>query len=323
MTASRGSARGVTRQRTEADDPSGGGTGPAVGVILPSVATQRDERLDLATAARHAEEVGLDSVWHGDHLLGDEPTLDCTLALAVAAAATRRVRIGTSVLVPALRPLVWVAKQVATLQYLAQGRLVVGVGSGVGPAQWAAAGVPYPHRGRRTDTALALLPGLLAGDTVRLADEPGQPEVRLSPAVPRPPFWVGNASPVAIRRAARLGDGWFPSVLPVEEVAQGAARLADLAAEAGRPVPTIAVGAAGALGYGSEARDRIAAELTDAYGMPPERAAGIPLVGGPEEVAERLQAYREAGAAHVVVGFSAAGWRRQCDLLAEARSLLR
>lgn len=295
---------------------------PRVGVILPDVATQQEQHLDLATAARHAEEAGLDSVWHGDHLAVGAPTLDCTVALAAAAAATTRVRIGTSVLVPALRPLVWAAKQIASLQHVSGGRLVVGVGSGAAPAGWAAAGVPYEARGPRTDTALELLPSLLAGAPVRLPDEPGQPEVVLAPAVPAPPFWVGNASTVAIRRAARLGDGWFPSVRPMAELRSGAARLAELAAGYGRAVPTVNLGVAAAIGAGADVRDRIAAELTEAYGIPADQARDIPVAGPPSEVAARLRDYRDLGVRHVIVGFTDGDWRRQCDLLADARTQL-
>ena len=150
-----------------------------IGVILPSVAVQGAQSLDLATAARHAEEVGLDSVWHGDHLAVGMPTLDAPVALAVAAGATSRIGVGVSVFIPAIRPLAWAAKQVASLQYVSGGRLILGVGSGGGAAQWAAAGVPYGERGRRTDTALELLPALLAGERVRLADEAGRPEIEL------------------------------------------------------------------------------------------------------------------------------------------------
>ncbi|MEV5827244.1 LLM class flavin-dependent oxidoreductase [Spirillospora sp. NPDC052242] len=180
-----------------------------IGVILPGIDVQRRDGITLRDAARHAEAAGLDGVWHGDHLAVGRPTLDATLALAAAATATERITIGTSVFVPAVRPLAWAAKQIATLQYLSAGRLVLGVGSGGGPDQWAAAGVPYAERGRRTDTALDLLPRILAGETTPLHDVPVDP----SPAVPMPPVWVGNASPAAIRRAARRGDGWFPSLI--------------------------------------------------------------------------------------------------------------
>ncbi|MFD0656283.1 LLM class flavin-dependent oxidoreductase [Thermocatellispora tengchongensis] len=161
-----------------------------IGVILPGVASG----LDVRVAARHAEQAGLDGVWLGDHLATGAPTLDITVGLATAAAVTERVTIGASVFVPAIRPVAWAAKQVASLQYVSGGRLVLGVGSGGGEEQWAAAGVPYKQRGRRTDTALELLPRLLAGEAVRLADEPGRPVVTLAPAVPVPPIWVGNAS---------------------------------------------------------------------------------------------------------------------------------
>jgi alkanesulfonate monooxygenase SsuD/methylene tetrahydromethanopterin reductase-like flavin-dependent oxidoreductase (luciferase family) len=295
-----------------------------IGVILPSIVVQHRDDLDLPTAARHAEDLGLDSVWHGDHLATGTPALDCTIALAAAAAATQRIRIGASVFVPAIRPLAWAAKQVASLQHVSQRRLILGIGSGGGPTQWAAAGVPYTERGRRTDTALELLPHLLAGEPVRLVHEPGRPEVELAPAVPTPPFWVGNASSVAIRRAARLGDGWFPSVVPAGDVADGSAQLAELAAAHGRPTPTITVGAAGVLGSGTgiPTRDEIAARLSQAYGVPTERATAIPITGEPHEAAQQLAAYHDAGARHLVMGLSGVDWRRQCELLAEARAML-
>ncbi|MEW2359744.1 LLM class flavin-dependent oxidoreductase [Spirillospora sp. NPDC029432] len=295
-----------------------------IGVILPGIAVQRQQGIDLREAARHVEDAGLDGVWHGDHLAVGGPVLESSIALATAAAATSRVRIGTSVYIPAIRPAVWAAKQIATLQYVSGERLVLGVGSGGGPEQWAAAGVPYKERGARTDTALALLPRLLAGESVRLPDEPGEPSVELAPATVMPPVWVGNASPVAIRRAARLGDGWFPSLISPREVAEGRTRLAGLAAEHGRPAPVIAIGGAAALGTGPDvpSREDIAAGISGAYGRPLDEVLDIPLTGRPEEAAGKLAAYRDAGAEHAIIGLSGGDWRTQVDLLAEARSLL-
>ncbi|GGL13931.1 N5,N10-methylene tetrahydromethanopterin reductase [Sphaerisporangium melleum] len=295
-----------------------------IGVILPRVAVQHRDGIGLAEAARHAEQAGLDSVWHGDHLAAGMPSLDVTIALATAAAVTSRVVIGASVFIPAIRPLALAAKQIATLQYVSGGRLVLGVGSGAGPAQWAAAGVPYDRRGSRTDTALELLPRLLAGEETRLPDEAGQPVVTLEPAVAMPPVWVGNASAVAIGRAARLGDGWFPSLISPGELAAGKARLAELAARRGRPAPVIAIGGAAALGSGPDvpSRREIATGMSAAYGRPLEDVMDIPLMGRPAEAAERLNAYRDAGAEHAVIGISDGDWRAQVDLLAEVRGLL-
>ncbi|TDC99285.1 LLM class flavin-dependent oxidoreductase [Nonomuraea deserti] len=292
-----------------------------IGVILPSVAVQRRDGIDLREAARHAEAAGLDGVWHGDHLAIGGPTLDAPIALATAAAVTSRVRIGTSVLIPAIRPLAWAAKQIATLQHVSGDRLVLGVGSGGGPGQWAAAGVPYAERGPRTDTALKLLPRLLSGEKTELPDEPGNPPVELAPPAATPPIWVGNASGVAIRRAARLGDGWFPSLISPDQVAEGAKLLADLAAEHGRPAPVIAIGATGVLS-GGPSREEIASSISTAYDRPIGEVIDIPLSGRPEEAAERLAAYREAGARHAIVGVAGDDWRAEVDRLAEVRGLV-
>ncbi|MDP4503699.1 LLM class flavin-dependent oxidoreductase [Nonomuraea turcica] len=294
-----------------------------IGVILPGIAVQQRDRIDLREAARHAEDAGLDGVWHGDHLAIGAPTLDAPIALATAAAATTRIRIGTSVFIPALRPIAWAAKQIATLQHVSGNRLILGIGSGGGPAQWAAAGVPYAERGRRTDTALTLLPRLLAGERTQLHDEPGEPSVELTPPAPMPPVWIGNASAAAIRRAARLGDGWFPSLISPAEVAEGRKRLFELAAEHDRPTPVIAIGATSALGTGAPSRREIASGITSAYGRPLDEVIDIPLTGHPKEAAEKLSAYRDAGAAHAIVGIAGGDWRTQVDLLAKVRNLLR
>ncbi|WP_250005973.1 LLM class flavin-dependent oxidoreductase [Actinoplanes sp. M2I2] len=292
-----------------------------IGVILPSVAAQQREGLDLPAAARHAEELGLDSVWHGDHLATGMPSLDCAVALAAAAAATSRIRVGASVFIPAIRPLAWAAKQVASLQHVSAGRLILGIGSGGGEAQWAAAGVPYAERAARTDTALELLPSLLGGDEVELPDEEGRPRVTLAPAVPVPPLWIGN---LAVRRAARYGDAWFPSLITPAELTAGATRLAELAARFRRPVPAITIGAAGALGDGPGLPD--AAEMTTnlirAYGKEPAQAELLPITGGATQIAGRFAEYESAGASHVVIGLAGDGWRRQCEVLAEARTSL-
>jgi alkanesulfonate monooxygenase SsuD/methylene tetrahydromethanopterin reductase-like flavin-dependent oxidoreductase (luciferase family) len=298
-----------------------------IGVILPSVDVQRREGLDLAAAARHAEDVGLDSVWHGDHLALGRDVLDSTVALAAATTATRRITIGTSVFVPALRPLAWAAKQIASLTWISGGRFVLGVGSGGGPEQWAAAGVPYTERGPRTDAALDLLPDLLAGKAVTLPHVAGTPTVRLAPATEVPPIWVGNASAVALRRAARHGDGWFPSLIGPEEVAVGVRSLRELRPVGRRPL-TVAVGATGTFGDGDRGDDdrpsraQMAQGISRAYGGPLDAVLDIPLAGAPAEVVERLARYADAGAHHVVVGLAGDGWRAQCTALAEVRSLL-
>ncbi|TCC65515.1 LLM class flavin-dependent oxidoreductase [Kribbella pittospori] len=291
-----------------------------IGVILPSVDVQRTEHLDLREAARYAEEAGLDSIWMGDHLATGAATLDMTIGLSTAAAVTERIAIGASVFVPAIRPLAWAAKQIASLQYVSGERLILGVGSGGGEEQWRAAEVPFAERGRRTDRALRALPDLLAGKPAEIGVD-GQ-AVQLAPAVARPRFWVGNDSAVARRRAAQLGDGWFPSLVPVEDVATGREHLEELADRFARPVPTIAIGGVSAGGADDAAVRALAAVIAAGYGMPYERALSLPLTGTAEQVADQLGRYADAGASHAVLGVAGTDWRTQVDHLAAVRALL-
>jgi alkanesulfonate monooxygenase SsuD/methylene tetrahydromethanopterin reductase-like flavin-dependent oxidoreductase (luciferase family) len=131
-------------------------------------------------------------------------------------------------------------------------------------------------------------------------------------------------SDAAIRRAARHGDAWFPSMLLPEQVGPAGRRLSDLAAAWGRPAPAIAMGGMVALGPGvpPSAVEDVASNLTRSYGVPAGAAPRIPIAGDVSEAAERFAAYAEAGVAHLVLGTFAGDWRRQCELIAEARALL-
>lgn len=269
---------------------------------------------DVGAYARHVEAVGLDGVFVADHLVATRPILDSVATLAAVAAVTGRIRVGFGVMVPALRPVAWAAKQIATLQLLSGGRVILGVGTGGeahGSAGWVAAGVPYAERGRRTDAALVALPGLIAG------------EGGLAPAAGVPPIWIGGGSPAALRRAVAHGAAWFPSMVLAGAVADGTGRLRELAAAAGRPAPAVAVGGFALLGEaaGGPALQRLAAGL-EAYGVPPDRAARLPVAGPPEAAAERFAEYARAGAGHLVLNVAGSDWRRQCELIAEARALL-
>ncbi|MGF7236399.1 MAG: LLM class flavin-dependent oxidoreductase, partial [Frankia sp.] len=122
-----------------------------IGVMLPTSTPDPARPImgDVRASARFAEEVGLDSIWSTDHLVASAPMLDSTVVLAVAAAVTDRITLGFNVMLLALRPVAWAAKQVTTLQYVSGNRLVLGVGTGNpahGDIGWRAAGMSYRDR---------------------------------------------------------------------------------------------------------------------------------------------------------------------------------
>ncbi len=117
--------------------------------------------------ARLAEQLGFDAVSVGDHLWCPAPVYDAGISLAAAAAVTERVKLGFGVMLLGLREPAWAAKQLITLDALAPGRLVLGVGvGGEFPAEFEAVGLRVSQRGRRLDEALSVLPDLLMGRAV-------------------------------------------------------------------------------------------------------------------------------------------------------------
>jgi alkanesulfonate monooxygenase SsuD/methylene tetrahydromethanopterin reductase-like flavin-dependent oxidoreductase (luciferase family) len=293
-----------------------------IGVVLPTMSVRDQSPGDVTAAARHAENLGFESVWVVDQLIAGTgvPVLDSMMSLAAAAAVTERVRLGFGILVAPLRPPVWVAKQVASLQHISGDRVLLGVGAGGDrhDRSWAAAGVQRRDRGRLTDEALRVLPDLIAGKPTRVRDT----EIQLSPAATVPPIIVGGMSDAAVRRAAAYGDGWY-LLAPPEQIPTLASRLNELAATHGRPAPAITANAMVAMHGDPSLPDHaaIVKSLTDPdglFGMPADYAEDAFVAGDPGVIAEHLARLADAGVQRVVVTFVGGDWFRQAELLAEA-----
>ncbi|MDA3649200.1 LLM class flavin-dependent oxidoreductase [Saccharopolyspora indica] len=302
----------------------------AIGVCLPTMEEIRKLGPSaIADAARQVEAVGLDSVSAADVLIGDGTlALESVTVLATAAAVTGRVSLDFGVLALPTRPVAMIAAQVQTLQYLSGNRVRLGLGIGGfrGSPFWQAVGARATHRGRQLDTALQVLPGLIAGEPTTVPDVEGTPELVLAPAVPVPPLMIGGGtSEPVLRRVAAHGDCWLPSALSPRDVVASASRLRELAAEFDRPVPRICLGVHGVLDTGAASRSERDAMLRDLggfFGMTPEQLVDVVITGGPRQVAERLAEYAEAGVAELGFGIDAHDYHRQVEMIAEARSLL-
>lgn len=267
--------------------------GPGIGVFLPTSTPDPAHPIlgDVAAAARTAERLGLESVWATDHLVASAPLLDSTVTLATAAAVTERVRIGYGVMILALRPAAWAAKQVAALQLTSGNRLVLGVGTGNpahGDAAWRAAGAPASERAARTDAALELLPDLIAGRPVTAWGDP----VVLAPGAPVPPLLVAGEVRAARRRAVRFGAGWLSLRPELAALERGIGELRELADELGRAVPAVSLVA------------------------PPHEA-------GPAATAERVAAFAAAGVRRVLLTPTRAGVDADYEHAAAVRETLR
>jgi probable F420-dependent oxidoreductase len=195
-----------------------------IGVAIPHFAGLA-EREPIERLARAVEALGYDSIWVSDHIVVPEGTqflpdaqTEILATLAFLAGITSRVRLGTSVLVVPYRPSVFTAKFLASVDVLAEGRLVVGVGVGRLRGEFDALGVPFEDRVARTDEDLAVWRNLWATETSSFHGRwTTYDNVRMFPkghaGRPGPPIYFGGVSDLAISRAARLADGWHPIVV--------------------------------------------------------------------------------------------------------------
>ena len=185
------------------------------------------------------EAMAIDSLWVGGHLSAPNPTPEAMVQLARLSALTERVRIGTSILLLPLYPPAIVAKQIADLDRATGGRVTLGVGvGGEYPSEFEACGVPAWERGPRTDETIPLLRDLWSGEPVSHRDRfLESDEVKIHPPPlqgPALPIVVAGRQPVAMRRAARLGDGWMPYLYSPRRYEEPVATIRETAAADGR-----------------------------------------------------------------------------------------
>lgn len=186
----------------------------------------------LADAARRAEEAGFDSIWVSDHVVmvqqsrskypysddgaitwdAAHPRFDAIVALTVAATATTHIDVGVAILLAALRNPLILAKQLATLDVVSHGRIIVGTGVGWLAEEFEAVGVPFETRGRRLDEWIEIMHDVWTGRPRAASYEHYEmPGGMLSYPTPQHeiPLLIGGMSKAALRRAGRLGDGWL------------------------------------------------------------------------------------------------------------------
>ena len=214
------------------------------GVLLPTreaIMSGRPETGSMLAMAERAEATGFDSVWIGDSITA-RPRHEPLTLLAAVAARTRRVRVGTAVLLPALRQPVVLAHVVGTLDRVAEGRVILGVGIAAdAPAirrEFEAVGVPFPRRVGRFLETLAICRALWSQDGVSFSGTHFTlHDVTVEPKPHRPggpPIWIGGSGPTALREAARF-DAWFPTGPSVEFFSEHWPQIVRVGARRGSP----------------------------------------------------------------------------------------
>jgi probable F420-dependent oxidoreductase len=259
---------------------------------------------DIAEAA---DRLGFHAVWAGDHLaLPRAPTtpypygggrflatnaslLDPFAVLAALAGRTTRVRLGFGVLVAPYRHPLVTAKLVASIDALSGGRVILGVGTGWMPEEFAAVGAGYDARGQATDDTLQYLARVLAAGEVD-----GMPVLPTPVPRPGPPVWVGGRATAAIRRAVKFGSAWDAPFLRPAELRSAVERLRGECDQQGRDPTTIGVSVRGL------AADDVDDGVLGAYAACGVTHVGVVLpVRDRERAIETLQALAERVPTHL------------------------
>lgn len=228
-----------------------------IGMLMPYLDGLVTSGGFLREFAAAAEECGLESIWTVEHVVvaqdyeplypyspdgrmpgGDlgTPMTDPLETLAFVAAASTTLRLGTAMVVAPLHSPVVLAKRAATLDRLSDGRLLLGLGIGWQKEEYAAVGVPFADRGGRLDECIGAMRALWTQHPATYSGKHVSFERQF--CLPRPersiPIVLGGNSLPAVRRAAQVGDGWFPYTIGSDDFARGADRIREIATAAGR-----------------------------------------------------------------------------------------
>jgi len=266
--------------------------------------------------AQRAEDLGYDHVWVSDHIIlpkkvdsfypyaadgvatfrPDEPYLEPLAALNFIAGCTKRIRLGTHVLIIPYRNPVLTAKILSSLDVLSSGRVILGAGVGWMEEEFQAMGLDtYKERGAVTDEYLQLYKELWTsenpsfdGKYYQISGSGFEPKPAQKP---HPPIWIGGHTGPAIRRAAKYGDGWMPiglrppAILDPEELGGKIAQLRKLTVEAGRPEDAV------------DLTFSTSVVFNDSIGSSREM-----MQGQPEQIAADIRQYQDLGVSNFIIG---------------------
>jgi len=266
-----------------------------------------------ADFARKAEAMGYDSVWATEGLVNELPALDPVVAIAGFAVGTTRVAIGSCVLLSPLRNPLILAKQIASLDVLSSGRVVLGIGIGGSPLSnpdaYRALGIALHERGARCDEGIEIMRKLWGGKRVSHAGRFYRfDDIAMEPRpVQRPhlPIWAGGGAEGVLKRTARFCDGFVPIGSGAHTYRQSWERISAFAAEFGRDTATITPAVHL---YYCLAKDRREGQalaertLTERYGYRVNLPNGTRFpFGNADDCLETIAAYRAAGVEHFVL----------------------
>ncbi|WP_026380654.1 LLM class flavin-dependent oxidoreductase [Afifella pfennigii] len=260
----------------------------------------------------HMEELGFESVWVWDHiLLGTDPyfpILDSLSLITAVAARTKRIKVGTGILVMPLRNPVILAKQLSTIDQISNGRLMLGTAAGWYKREFDAIGIPFERRGKIMDRNIDILNRLWTEDQVTGEWD----ELNLRRAVmfpkpvqkPRPPLLIGGYVDRVLKRAATLGDGWLTYFYTPDGFKRSWAKISQFAEEAGRdPDDLISLNQ---LPIYVGPRDKVKEPMNEWLHSDWDISAGSEstydsaIMGTPEECAEQLKAHIDAGIKKII-----------------------
>jgi alkanesulfonate monooxygenase SsuD/methylene tetrahydromethanopterin reductase-like flavin-dependent oxidoreductase (luciferase family) len=298
---------------------------PTRGIVMQSA--RRPPTEECWTMARRADEAGYDAVWVGDSIVA-KPRLEPLTTLAYLAGITRRVRLGTAVLLPALRHPVVLAHQIANVDQISRGRVVLGLGVGwslpAAAREWAACGADHKRRVRRLEEHVELWRRLWRGEPVtHRGDDVELTEHTIGPLPWRsegPPVLMmagnrGELLPAQFDRFARLGDGIMTTYVHAEECRLVRERAEEALARHGRALSDfpLCVYTTVRLDNDVQTAERVTAEFLAAYYGGGVHSRGTMGLGPADAVIAALRRYEAAGVSDLCLRFVGDDQLRQLD----------
>ena len=272
----------------------------------------------------NCESWGVDSIWFSDRVIGKGSTLDPIVAISVLSGRKGMMKFGTNALIMPLRNPIIMAKEIATLDFLSNGRLLLVAGlGGEDPREYEACGVSKAERAPRTDEVLQAMNVLWTQDEATFHGKYYDFEnVSLEPKPvqkPGPPVWIGGRSTAAMRRTGRLGEGWLPSAITPQECRDGIEAIQVYAAESERTIEDDHYGVSIMCAI-ADSKETALKLVAPALARRREDVGleAYTALGTPEMIQETLNEYVEAGISKFVLRPPAPPgvWEAQAERLA-------